>query len=225
VLVSGTTETGVELPWRRSSEYPSLGYIDETDDQRRGMGYDGVQNLKAFVQAGGLFITEGRASAFPIDMAITRRVSIKQTPQLVARGSVFRTEVDDMASPIVYGDPEQVPAYFSQAPVFEVDKNDGGNRNPEWLRDELWEKEIPRVVLRFADKDLLMSGMLRGGQELAGTPAIVDVPVGQGHVLLFAVRPFWRMETFGSHALVFNAMLHWNDLRVGWPERPENEEN
>ena len=40
----------------------------------------------------------------------------------------------------------------------------------------------PRVVLRFAseEKNLLVSGMLAGGRELAGRPAIVDVPVGKG---------------------------------------------
>ncbi len=115
------------------------------------------------------------------------------------------------------------PPSASQTPVFQVDESDGGKRNPDWLRDELWEKEIPRVVRSFAEKDVLMSGMLRGESELAGAPAIVDVPVGDGHVILFAIRPFWRMETYGSHAFVFNTMLHWNHLRVGWPTRPEEQ--
>ena len=69
-----------------------------------------------------------------------------------------------------------------------------------------------------------MSGMLRGEKSLSGKPAIVDVPVGQGHVILFGNRPFWRWETHGSHSLVFNTMLHWNDLRTGWPERPSQGE-
>src|SRR5882672_2354972 len=42
----------------------------------------------------------------------------------------------------------------------------------------------PRVVLRFVsdEKNLLISGMLAGGSELANAPAVVDVPVGRGHV-------------------------------------------
>jgi len=220
-LVGGTTDVGVAIPWRQSPDYPAIGLIDQTDDQRRGMGYSGLEHLKSFISRGGVFIAEANAARLPIEMAITRRVSVNTTRQLLARGSVFRTSVSDETSPIVYGYPESVAAYFSQAPVFEVDKEDGGNRNPDWLRDELWEKEVPRIVLSFADSDVLMSGMLRGESEIAGTPAIVDVPVGQGHVVLFAIHPFWRMETFGSHAFVFNTMLHWNDLRVGWPTRPE----
>jgi hypothetical protein len=41
--------------------------------------------------------------------------------------------------------------------------------------------------------------------------------VGDGHLILFAIRPFWRWETQGSFALAFNAMLHWNDLDLDWP--------
>jgi hypothetical protein len=224
-LVSGTTVVGDPIPWQRTDEYSAIGIIDETSDLRQGMGYEGLKNLKSFVERGGVFITEGSAAAFPIHMAITRRVSIRAPRQLVARGSVLKTSVEDDTSPIVYGYPESVGAYFSSQPVFQVDKNDGGTSSPEWLRDEVWEKEIPRVVLSFAEKDVLMSGMLSGESEIAGTPAIVDVPVGQGHVVLFAIRPFWRLETFGSHAFVFNTMLHWNDLRVGWPTRPVEEED
>jgi len=223
-LVNGTTTVGDPIPWRTTDEYAAIGTIDETDDMRRGMGYDGLKNLKAFVERGGVFITEGSASAFPIDMAITRRVTIRTTRQLVARGSVLRTNVEDDSSPIVYGYPESVGAYFSSQPVFQINENDGGTGSPDWLRDEIWEKEMPRVVLSFAKKDVLMSGFVSGESEIAGTPAIVDVPVGRGHVLLFAIRPFWRLETFGSHAFVFNAMLHWNDLRVGWPSRPDETE-
>ena len=44
----------------------------------------------------------------------------------------------------------------------------------------------PRVILRFADeKNLLVAGMLAGGKELANRPALIDVPLGKGHVLLF----------------------------------------
>jgi len=73
-----------------------------------------------------------------------------------------------------------------------------------------------RVIMRFdtADK-LLVSGMLEGGEELAGKPAIVDVPVGKGHVLFFAINPMWRQQTFGSFGLLFNAALNYRNLDAG----------
>ncbi len=80
----------------------------------------------------------------------------------------------------------------------------------------------PRVVLRFNtnEKDLLISGMLAGGSELAGKAAVVDVPVGKGHVVMFANNPMWRHQTQGSFFLLFNAALNYDNLGVGRPEPP-----
>jgi hypothetical protein len=77
-------------------------------------------------------------------------------------------------------------------------------------------EQFPRVVLRFADaKNLLLSGLLDGAPELAEMPAVVDVPHGQGHILLFATNPMWRNENSGSFFLLFNAMLNYRHLDVG----------
>ena len=84
----------------------------------------------------------------------------------------------------------------------------------------------PRVVLRFVsdEKNLLISGMLAGGSELANKPAIVDVPVGQGHVVLFANNPMWRHQTQGSFFLIFNAALNYDHLSAG-RDRPADQRN
>ena len=77
----------------------------------------------------------------------------------------------------------------------------------------------PRVVLRFApEKELLASGMLAGGADLAGKAAIVDVPVGNGHIVMFANNPMWRHQTHGSFALLFNAILNFDSLGIGRTE-------
>jgi hypothetical protein len=75
----------------------------------------------------------------------------------------------------------------------------------------------PRVILRFAkeEKYLLASGMLAGGSELADRPAVIDAPLGKGHVLLFATNPMWRHTTQGEFFLLFNAFLNWDHLDVG----------
>lgn len=74
----------------------------------------------------------------------------------------------------------------------------------------------PRVVLRYADtRDLLVSGLLDGGSEIAQRPAVIDVPVENGHVVLFSVNPVWRGETQGSYFLVFNAILNFDSLNAG----------
>jgi hypothetical protein len=74
----------------------------------------------------------------------------------------------------------------------------------------------PRVVLRYADsKELLVSGLLDGGGDLAQHPAIIDAPYGAGHVVLFSNNPFWRAETKGSYFLVFNAIMNFDSLSAG----------
>jgi hypothetical protein len=78
--------------------------------------------------------------------------------------------------------------------------------------------QMPRTILRFgAENELLISGMLAGGRELAGRSAIVDVPKGKGHIVMFANNPMWRFETQGSFFLLFNAMMNFDHLDVGRP--------
>ena len=73
-----------------------------------------------------------------------------------------------------------------------------------------------RVIFRYADnRNLLVSGLVEGGAELARHPAVVDVPVGQGHIVLFSNNPVWRGETEGSYSLVFNAILNFDHLDAG----------
>ena len=78
----------------------------------------------------------------------------------------------------------------------------------------------PRVVMQFPAKadDMLLSGTLAGGQALANRALIVDVTVGQGHIVMFALRPFWRWQSQGSYFLGFNAILNWDHLEAGKPE-------
>ena len=74
----------------------------------------------------------------------------------------------------------------------------------------------PRVVLRYANNsDLLVSGLLDNGSELAQHAAVIDSPLGQGHIVLFSNNPFWRAETKGSYFLVFNAILNFDNLGAG----------
>jgi hypothetical protein len=63
--------------------------------------------------------------------------------------------------------------------------------------------------------DLLVSGLLEHGEQLAKRAAVVEVPVGKGHLLLFAINPVYRGSTIGSHPLVWNAMLQYGAFGAG----------
>jgi hypothetical protein len=103
-------------------------------------------------------------------------------------------------------DPRVEP--WQAAPVRDEQLRNGVNVIPPAHR--------PRVVLRYGDaRDLLVSGLLDGGSEIAQRPMVVDVPVGNGHVVLFSNNPVWRGETRGSYFLVFNAILNHDSLNAG----------
>jgi hypothetical protein len=73
-----------------------------------------------------------------------------------------------------------------------------------------------RVILRWGDaRELLISGLLDGGDEIAQHAAVIDSPLENGHVLLFSNNPMWRGQTLGSYSLVFNVILNFDNLNAG----------
>jgi hypothetical protein len=109
-----------------------------------------------------------------------------------------------------------------------------GFEAPEEPKSEIWEnplltdeqlhnnfRVIPpanraRVIFRYADgKELLISGLVEGGDEIAQHPAVVDVPTGNGHVVLFSINPVYRGETRGTYSLVLNTILNFDSLNAG----------
>ena len=80
-----------------------------------------------------------------------------------------------------------------------------------------------RVVISFPQRpeDMLLSGELAGGQALSGRALALDQPLGKGHVVMFALRPFWRWQTQGTFALGFNAIVNWDHLDAGKAEKKE----
>jgi hypothetical protein len=270
------SDFGGPIPYQKSALTPNFGTApDQAADIRGGLGFEGLANLKKFVEDGGVFIPITASASLPIELGITEGVSIVTTRNLQARGAVFNASVEDKKSPIAYGYDDRVPVYFNQAPVFRVGLAGGGGgfgggggagagdgprtsgrgsqTDPDIPQGRPWqapereprrsraEQELyidpdlrefigatippprmwPRVVLRFAPQsDLWVSGMLEGANELAETPAVVDVPLGRGHVVLFATNPMWRHQTQGSWMMLLNAALHFDQLHVGHRTAP-----
>jgi zinc carboxypeptidase len=74
----------------------------------------------------------------------------------------------------------------------------------------------PRTILRFAAQpQLLVSGLLNGGGDIADRANLVHVPIDKGHVVLFSFNPMYRAGTVGSYAFVLNTILHFDSLNAG----------
>ena len=221
-LVNGRPMIGPPIPWKVSRETPNLSKWDETDDIRPGMGLEGAAQVRRFVERGGMLLVEGSTSRFPIELGLTPGVSEFQSRTLGARGAVFRAEQVTTTSPILYGydGAKQFPVYFNQTPLLQVQTGGGfgqGGGDAASIDSSILAAQArarPRVILRFVDKadSLGISGMLNNPADMQGKAALVDAPLGNGHVVMFAIRPFWRYQTQGSWALALNAIANWNSL-------------
>jgi hypothetical protein len=72
-----------------------------------------------------------------------------------------------------------------------------------------------QVLMKFVGGEAsVLSGLLRGPAEIRNRPAIVEQPVGQGRLVMFATNPCYRWQNHGEFGMLFNTVLHWNDRPV-----------
>jgi hypothetical protein len=114
------------LAWQKTAVTPNLGTPNATPDMRGGLELRGVLNLDTFVRQGGTLVTIANSSALPIHFDFAPSVSIRQTPNLWARGGVFRARAADPTSPLVYGYDRDIGIYFNTGPVFQEGPAGGG---------------------------------------------------------------------------------------------------
>jgi hypothetical protein len=193
------------LPYRPTAEAPNLSRLDASDDIRGGMGQAGLQALATFVRQGGTLLAEGSTAALLAASGVFSGIAAESPETEPLHGAIVRGMFADRQSPIAYGyDGPELPVYFNQQPVLSVDAQAASAARV-------------RVVMRFPDSAgrLVMSGALGNGARLAGTPLVIDQRLGSGHVVIYALRPFWRWQTHGAYPLVFNAIMNWNDLDAG----------
>ena len=217
-LLNGRPRAGPPIPWKKTALTPHLGGLDETEDMRVGLGLEGAAALRRFVERGGLLVTEGGTSMLPVELGFNQTVSASDPRGFRAPGAVFRAQAVETASPILYGyERATFPVYFNQAPLLTVAGRDTMNTREHLIDTSVVnqiERMRARVIVRFhrqADS-LLLSGLLVGNSDMAGKAAVIDAPLGRGHMVLFAIRPMWRYQTQGTFAMVLNAMANWNHL-------------
>src|SRR5258708_351424 len=208
-IVNGLPLNGPPIPWRRSALTPNLGGQDSTDDVRPGIGLEGMAALSQWIAAGGVVITEGGTSAVFTDYGVTRGVDIVPAKQLRASGGIYRAVTKDARSPIAYGYADTLAVYFNQSPLFQVDTSTDipEDQDPDLTAQQA--RMRPRVVMSFDQKrdSLRLSGLLVNGEELAGRPAVLHAPVGQGQVVRVAVPRLLRGGAQGGFGVVVNTSL------------------
>jgi len=198
---------GKPLPYKPSAEFRTLGIYGQSDDIRGGMSYEGLAALRTFVEQGGTLITTGNASEVPAAFGLVNDVSAS-TPEgnFYAPGPIVKAKLLQPLSPIFYGyTQETLPVRWATNTLLFVRPS---NRR--------------QVLMEFpGGQDMVLSGFMRGGAQIHDQPAIINAPVGQGRVLMFATSPIWRWQTLGEYRMLYNAMLNWKSLGGATGEAPQ----
>ena len=163
------------------------------DEYTGGIGKEGVENLRKFVEEGGTLVFLNRASDFAIEQF---NLPVKDVTKGLPRkdfyipGSILRISLDTN-HPIAKGMPKESIAWFEDSPAFEV--KDMTNA---------------RIIARYPAKteDILLSGWALGAEKLAGKAALVEFAVGKGKIILFGFRPQYRGQSLATFPLLFNAI-------------------
>lgn len=173
-----------------------------------GLGPQGIEALRGFLADGGTVIALDEASRFAInrlgaparalrtsrgaaegDAAARPDPDSSSVFRFYAPGSIFEASVD-RTHPIASGMPASAAIYFISSTILEA--------GPD-----------ARVIMSYpTGRNPLLSGYVSGPEVLSGRAALIDAPVGRGHVILFGFRPQHRGQTHGTFRALTNAILY-----------------
>jgi hypothetical protein len=217
-IVNGIDPRHAPLAYTKTAQFTTHGTPTATADMTGGLTWSGVQNLEHFVRQGGVLVTLGGASTLPLDGGIARDVRRASVRGLSNPGSELRVRFRRPDHPLAYGYPETTSAFREGGPVYALRRVDEGRIVLQWgtqiPKDDDEDEKAGAEEKKDEKREppLVVSGGIKGGDELVGKPAIVDVPVGRGRVIAFDFDPIHRYQTESDFRLVWNAILNWNDL-------------
>jgi hypothetical protein len=214
------------MPYKKTAATPSHGTPAESDDITGGIGWEGLAQLQRFVEEGGLLVTLGSGSVLALEGGIARGVRRAEggpslrlgqgEPETRTPGTHLRVTFARPDHPVAYGYPAHAHVFRQNFPLYDAPRR--------WLRMAYCTtcldgpEDRSGIVLEWGDRGgapLVVSGQAWGEDRLLKRPAILDLPVGRGHVVAFNFNPLHRDLNRGDHRLVWNAILNWEAILRG----------
>lgn len=175
-------------------------------DYVKGMGKKGMDNLMTFLDKGGIIVSWGSSTALFEGALEIPGEGQKEEFQLPFRdlsdqlrgsgmyvaGSLLEVNITP-DHPLTYGMPEKAGIYFGRNTAFSTSV-------PRFDMDR-------RVIAKFPEKDILLSGYSENEELLGNTSAMIWLKKGKGQLVLFGFNPQFRASTQGSYKLLFNSLL------------------
>ena len=230
--IEGIPKAWGPMSFKKTAATPALGTPAESDDITGGIGYEGLAKIQQFIDGGGLMVTLGNGTMLALEGGLVRGVrresggvprsstgggaaaaAASQNAETRTPGSELRVSIDRPDSPIVYGYPSQTYVFRENYAIYSTPRR--------WLRMAYCTTCLdgpfdPRgVVMEWGDRDgapLVISGQAWGGENLIGHPAILDMPVGKGHVVAFNFNPLHRDMNRGDQRFLWNTIINWQAI-------------
>jgi hypothetical protein len=230
--IQGIPKKWSPMPFKKSPQTPSFGTPAESDDITGGIGFEGLAQIQSFVEQGGLLITLGSGSMLPLEGGIVRGIrrdaggvprssqgggvesaAASQQTETRTPGAHVRVTFDRTEHPIAYGYAARTYVFRQNFPLYATPR--------AWLRMAYCTTcldgpvDTSSVVLEWGDKEgapFLVSGQVWGEGNLIGRPAILDSPVGKGHVVSFNFNPIHRDLNRGDQRMLWNAIINWQAI-------------
>ncbi len=187
----------------RDEEY----LADYPPEFTKGIGKKGMEKLAAFLDSGGTILSWGSSTPLFIGkLEIPRGKEEKEEFQLPVEDVSERMQKAGLYCPgsllkillledhpLTLGLPREIGVIFNGRPVFSTSI-------PIFDMDR-------RVIGKFPEKNILMSGYCEKQELLGDKTGLVWLKKGKGQVVLFAFSPIFRASTQAAYKLLFNALL------------------
>ena len=205
------------LAYTKTTQFTTHGGPTSTADMTGGFGWPGIQNLDDFVKRGGVLVTLGGASDIAVDAGIVRDIRRATVRNLQNPGSELRVRFRRTDHPLAYGYSETTSVFRAGETPHDVRPGDVGRVVLQW-GTKIPKDDDDAPAEGDAKKDapkeppLVVSGGVKGGDDLVGKPALLDIEAGKGRVIAFGFDPIHRYQTESDFRMVWNAILNWNDF-------------
>jgi len=197
ILASENPEIIKTGRFSRGGEFARFFASQMPPEYEGGIGQEGVDALKAFVEAGGILVTLNQASELAMsELGAPARNSLSgvDRSKFFCPVSILRLKVDN-TTPLGYGLGEEAAALFNQSLALDT-----------WAPTS--SKTNRKVVAYYPEDNILLSGWLLGEEYLSRKAAVVDVKSGLGHIALVGFRAQHRAQSHGTYKFVLNAIFY-----------------
>lgn len=159
-----------------------------------GLGVDGTQKLKEWIQNGGKLIGTGNGGGvYPIAyFGVNLGIQQAPRPNLWGPGSLLRLMVDN-THPIGYGMKSETPAFYLNHVTYDI--------------------TTAETVAYWPSSGVLMSGMLLSPEEIYNKGAVATTTLGNGRIILIGLSPIQRGLSDATYKLVFNS-IHYSGAEM-----------